>query len=168
MPNGTRHILIVDDDEDIRTLLKVSLQEKGYVCHTADSAKAAIEVLNTESVDLTLIDIIMPEVTGLSLFKHVRDTFPDVAVVFVTTVDDMNLALDCVKDGADDYIIKSEIPVRLIQAVGQALKRHDAVIERDRHLRNLKGLVEHQAVALQHRSQEITDLNQMFSDWLAG
>ena len=168
MPNGTRHILIVDDDQDIRTLLKVSLQEKGYVCHTADSAKAAIEVLNTESVELALVDIMMPDTTGLSLFKHLRETFPGLAIVFVTSIDDMNLAFDCVKEGAADFIVKSLIPSRLLEAVGQALERRDAAIERDRHMRNLEGLVEHQAEALQHRSQEITDLNRMFSDWLAG
>ena len=164
MPNNAQHILIVDDEQDIRSLLKVTLQEKGYVCHTADSAKAAIEVLNSESVDLALIDIIMPELTGLSLFKHLRETIPDMAIVFVTSVDDMNLAFDCVKEGADDFIVKSKIPLRLVEAVGQALKRRDAALEGVRHVRNLEGMVEHQATALQNRSQEITALNRMFRE----
>ena len=162
MPNDPRHILIVDDEQDIRSLLKLTLEDKGYVCHTADSAKAAIEVLNTESVDLALLDIIMPEITGLSLYKYVKETFPGIAIVFVTAVDDMNLAFDCVKEGADDYIIKSKISSRMLQAVGQALERRDASRERDRQLSHL----EDQAPALRHKSQEITALNRMFREGL--
>ena len=166
MPNDPQHILIVDDEPDIRNLLKLTLEGNGYVCHTADNAKAAIEVLNTESVDLALMDIIMPEMTGLSLSKYVRETFPGIAIVFVTSVDDMNLAFDCVKEGADDYIIKSKIRSRVLQAVGQALERREASLERDRQLSHLADLVEDQATALQHKSQEITALNRMFQDRL--
>ncbi len=166
MPNDPRHILIVDDEQDIRSLLKLTLEDKGYVCHTAESAKEAIEVLNTESVDLALLDIIMPEMTGLSLSKYVKETFPGVAIVFVTSVDDMNLAFDCVKEGADDYIIKSKINSRVLQAVGQALERRDASRERERQLSHLEELLEDQATALRHKSQEITALNRMFREGL--
>ena len=166
MQDNARHILIVDDEQDIRSLLKVGLEDKGYVCHTADSAKAAIEVLNMESVDLTLIDIIMPEMTGLSLFKYMRELFPGMAIIFVTTVDDMSLAFDCVKEGAYDYIVKSNIPFRLVQAVRQALERRDAAILMGQHLSHLEELVEHQASVLRHKYQEITALNRMFRDRL--
>ena len=165
MPNDPRHILIVDDEQDIRSLLKLTLEDKGYVCHTAESAKEAIEVLNTESVDLALMDIIMPEMTGLSLSKYVKETFPGVAIVFVTSVDDMNLAFDCVKEGAADFIIKSKIPFRLLEAVGQALERRAASRERERQL---EELLEDQATALRRKSQEITALNRMFRDNLEG
>jgi len=166
MPNSARHILIVDDEQDIRSLLKKSLEAKEYICHTADSAEAAIEVLNTEPVDLALIDIIMPETTGLSLFKYMRELFPGMAIIFVTTVDDMNLALDCIKEGANDFIVKSKIPFRLVPAVREALERCDASREMDRHLSHLEELVEHQATVLRHKFQEITSLNRMFRDKL--
>ena len=168
MPDNARHILIVDDEQDIRSLIQLHLQDKGYLCYTANSAEAAMEVINTEPVELALLDIIMPEMTGLSLFKHIRETFPDIGIVFVTSVDDMNLAFDCVKEGAADFIIKSKIPFRLLEAVGQALARRDAAIQKDQHLISLEGLVEHQAAVIQHRSQEITALNRMFRDNLEG
>ncbi len=168
MRNNSRRNLIVDDEQNIRSLIQFQLQKKGYLCHTAASAEAAMDVLSSEAVDLALIDIIMPEKTGLSLFKHVRETYPAVAVIFVTSVDDMNLAFDCVKEGAADFIIKSKIPFRLLEAVGQALARRDAAIQKDQHLISLEGLVEHQAAVLQHRSQEITALNRMFRDNLEG
>ena len=166
MPNNARHILIVDDEQDIRRLLKGKLEGKGYICRTADSAEAAIEVLNAEPVDLILIDIIMPDMTGLTLFKYIRELFPDTAIIFVTSVDDMNLAFDCVKEGADDYIIKSKINSRVLQAVGQALERRAASRERERQLSHLEELLEDQATALRHKSQEITALNRMFREGL--
>ena len=166
MPNDARQILIVDDEQDIRSLLKVSLEKKGYLCHTADGAEAAMEVLIKEPVDLALIDIIMPGMTGLSLFKHIKETFPGVAIVFVTNVDDMNLAFDSIIDGAYDYIIKSKIPFKLFQSVERALGLRDAAIQRDRHMDHLEELVEHQSSALRQKFQEITALNRMFRDKL--
>ena len=112
------------------------------------------------------MDIIMPEMTGLSLAKYVKETFPAVAIVFVTSVDDINLAFDCVKEGADDYIMKSKIRSHVLQAVGQALERRKASRERDRQLGHLADLVQDQATALQHKSQEIIALNRMFQEKL--
>jgi len=166
MPNDPQHILIVDDEQDIRNLLRLTLEANGYVCHMAENAKAAIEVLREESVDLALMDIIMPEMTGLSLAKYVKETFPGIAIVFVTSVDDMNLAFDCVKEGADDYIMKSKIRSQVVQAVGQALERREASRERDRQLGHMVDLVKDQAMELQHKSQEIIALNRMFQEKL--
>ena len=166
MPNDPQHILIVDDEQDIRNLLRLTLEANGYVCHSAENAKAAIEVLSEEPVDLALMDIIMPEMTGLSLAKYVKETFPGIAIVFVTSVDDMNLAFDCVKEGADDYIMKSKIRSQVVQAVGQALERREASRERDRQLGHLVDLVQDQAMELQHKSQEIIALNRMFQEKL--
>ncbi len=166
MPNDPQHILIVDDEQDIRNLLRLTLEANGYVCHMAENAKAAIEVLREESVDLALMDIIMPEMTGLSLAKYVKETFPRTAIIFVTSVDDMNLAFDCVKEGADDYIMKSKIRSQVVQAVGQALERREASRERDRQLGHMVDLVKDQAMELQHKSQEIIALNRMFQEKL--
>jgi|TARA_B110000263_G_scaffold245162_1_gene254286 two-component system OmpR family response regulator len=69
MPNTVRQILIVDDSQDIRNLIKVCLENQGYTCHTADGAEAVLAVLRDEVVDLALLDIIMPGMTGISLFK---------------------------------------------------------------------------------------------------
>ena len=154
MPNSARQILIVDDNQDIRSLMKLTLMNQGYICHTADGAEAALAVLNTECVDLALIDIIMPGMTGISLFKQVRATFPETAIVFVTSVDDMNLAFDNVKEGAFDYIIKSTIPHRLLETVEQAIGWRDANMERNRRLGDLQTLAEHQTADLQLKSQE--------------
>lgn len=161
MPNNTRQILIVDDNQDIRNLIRVCLVDQGYTCHTASGATAAMEVLRKEPIELALLDIIMPGMTGISLFKQIRESHPDTAIVFVTSIDDMTLAFDSVKEGAYDYILKSKIPHRLIQSVEQALIRRDAAAEKDRRLAELQSLVELQAAELQEKAQEISALNQL-------
>ncbi|MBC8280650.1 MAG: response regulator [Chloroflexi bacterium] len=168
MPNSDRQILIVDDSQDIRNLIRVSLVNQGYSCHTADGSQAAMSVLQKETIDLALLDIVMPGMTGISLFKQIKEEFPETAIIFVTSIDDMNLAFDSVKDGAYDYVLKSKIPHRLIQAVEQALSRRDAAAEKNRQLVDLQSLVERQAEQLQQQSQEITALNQLVRSRLEG
>ena len=87
-------ILIVDDFENSLLLFKQGLEEKGYVCHTAASGSAALEVLATEAVDLALIDVMMPGMTGLSLFQRLKELYPQLAVIFITGVDDLDLAVE--------------------------------------------------------------------------
>ena len=161
MPNTDRQILIVDDSLDIRNLIHLTLVHQGYSCHTADGSEAAMAVLQKETINLVLLDIVMPGMTGISLFKQIKDEFPETAIVFVTSIDDMNLAFDSVKDGAYDYILKSKIPYRLVQAVEQALSRLDAAAEKTRQIADLQSLVERQEEQLQQKSQEINALNQL-------
>lgn len=156
MPNDPRQVLIVDDDQDIRTLIKLTLVNQGYDCLTADGAEAALAILKTEPIDLALIDVIMPGMTGLSLFKQIRQIYPGTAIVFVTGVDDMNLAFDSVKQGAYDYLIKSKIPHRLVETVEQALGWRDAKLERDRRLGDLRVLADNQLSELGQESEGTT------------
>ena len=160
MPHNARQILIVDDNQDIRSLLKLTLVNQGYVCHAADGSEAALKFFSERSVDLALIDIVMAGMTGLSLFKQIRDNYPETAIIFVTNIDDMELALDTVKQGAYDYIIKSAIPDRLVETVEQAISWRDANVERNRRLGDLQILSENQVVTLSHNSQQYNISNQ--------
>ena len=110
-------ILIVDDEEGIRELVRRRLEKQGYVCYTAPNGYEALEVLATEAVDLALVDVMMPSMTGLSLFQHVRESYPDVAVIFSTAVDDLSLAVEHIKKGAYDYVVKPVTQARLQRAV---------------------------------------------------
>jgi DNA-binding NtrC family response regulator len=144
MPNNARQVLIVDDNQDVRTLIKVTLVNQGYDCHTADGAEAALAILKRNPVDLALIDVIMPGMTGLSLFRQIKRIYPETAIIFVTSVDDMSLAFGSVKEGAYDYLIKSKIPHRLVETIEQALGWRDANIERDWRLHDLQVLADNQ------------------------
>ena len=154
MPDNPRQVLIVDDNQDIRSLIRLTLVDQGYICHTAGGAEEALAVLVKETVDLALVDVIMPGMTGLSLFSQIKDSYPETAIVFVTGINDMNLALDSVKKGAYDYLIKSTIPRKLVETVEQAIIWRDANVERERRLGDIQALAIDQVAQLRNLSQE--------------
>ncbi len=161
MPDASPQILSVDDDKSIRALIKAKLEKQGYQCHSASNGGAAIELLKSVDVDLALLDIIMPVMTGLSLFQVIKELTPEVGVIFVTSIDDMDLALNCIKNGALDYVVKSKIRYRLVPAVEHSLERRAAMLGKYRRLGQLETLLNVQAELIDHKSREISALNQL-------
>ena len=160
-------ILIVDDSLDDRLLMNRYMQGEGYLCHTAPSGEWALEVLATEAVELALLDIIMPGMTGLNLFEHIRQRYPDVAVIFVTSLDDVGLAVRNLKWGAFDYLVKPYTRKRLQQSVKEALEKRNAMLD-ERHQHSLmEEKVSQQSQELQSRVGELSSLNRMFQADLA-
>ena len=101
-----KRILCVDDEMPIRTLLKQHLELEGYEVGTADDGDTAIEELRTTSYDVLLLDIRMPRVSGIDVLKHVKDHKLHLRVIMLTAVDDLSIAMECVKLGANDYLTK--------------------------------------------------------------
>ena len=161
MPEASPQILSVDDDKSIRDLIKVKLEKYGYKCHSVSGGEAAIELLKSVDVDIALLDIFMPVMTGLSLFQAIKELAPEVGVVFVTSVDDMDLAFSCFRNGALDYVMKSKIQYRLAPAVEHALERRAAILGKDRRLSQLENLLKVQAEVIDSKSREISALNQL-------
>ena len=162
MQKSKNHILIVDDEDGIRDLLKERLEEEGYTCHTASTGDAALEVLTAEPVHVALLDVIMPGMTGLSLFKQIKENYPKVAVVFVTAVDDLNLAVDHLKNGAYDYVVKSVTRIRLRQVIEEALRKRKASLEGEKHRRLLEDQTARLAQDLDAKVGEISSLKRVF------
>ena len=114
-------ILIVDDEEGIREMFKETLEDCGYACRTAPSGEVALEILSSSTIDLLLLDILMPKMDGLTCFEQIRESYPDVGVVFVTAMDDVSVAVRNIQEGAYDYLVKP-IAAKLMEQVGFALK----------------------------------------------
>ena len=155
-------ILIVDDSLDSRLLIEKHLTDQGYVCHIATSGNDALEVLAGEEVSLALVDIMMPGMTGLTLFQRMKESYPDVAVIFVSSVDDLNLAVDYLKGGAYDYIVKPVTGTRVLEVVEAALAKREDVIERNRRQKLLEEQTARQATELEARMRELSALNRVF------
>lgn len=162
MYSSNRRVLVVDDEDGIRDLLKERLEEDGYTCHTASSGDAALEVLDAEPVDVALLDVIMPGMTGLSLFKQMKEHYPKVAVVFVTAMDDLSIAVDHLKNGAYDYVVKPVTRKRLSQAVDEALRKSKASLEGEEHRILLEEQADQQAKELDAKVRELSSLNRVF------
>lgn len=99
-------ILIIDDEQTIRRLLKQMLSNQGYHCQEAGNAEEALEKLRNDAISLVLLDIKMPGKSGIEFLPEVKTGYPDTAVIMATSVTDINVAIQCLKHGADDYIFK--------------------------------------------------------------
>src|SRR3989304_4027034 len=106
MQNGKKTLLIVDDEPVIRRLLRQKLSREGYVCKKADTADAALRELAGGTFDAMVLDIRMPGKSGLDLLPLVKSRYPDIVIVMATAVTDTSMAIQCMRQGADDYVNK--------------------------------------------------------------
>ncbi len=134
-------LLIVDDEEQIRTLLARLLSTQGYECLTAEDAADARRVLDETQVALVLSDVNMPGESGLDFTREVLAQYPDTAVVMVTGMDDRRYADVAIELGAYGYILKPFKPNELIINVGNALRRRALEIENRGHREQLEQTV---------------------------
>jgi len=123
-------VLVVDDEETVRVALARFLSRLGYRVAQAATAPAALAQQAADPVDVMLADIRMPEMSGLDLVPRALAQDPDVAIIMLTAVDDPRTAIDCLKLGASDYLIKPVELDELELAVHAALRRRQLEIER--------------------------------------
>jgi putative two-component system response regulator len=141
-------ILIVDDEDQIRTLLARLLGAHGYECVTAESAAAGRRLLKELPVALVLSDVNMPGESGIDFTREVLAHFPDTAVVMVTGLDDRVYADVAIELGAYGYVLKPFKPNELIINVGNALRRRALEIENREHRERLERTVLERTSAL--------------------
>lgn len=125
----TRRILVVDDEEVIRTSLARFLRARGFDVTTADSGVAALRALEEERFVAMLSDIRMPEMTGLELVPQAHAVDPDLAIIMLTAVNDAPTATEALGMGAMDYLMKPVELGDLATALERALHKRALAIE---------------------------------------
>ena len=105
MPSETE-ILIVDDEATICQLLTDILEQQGYSCKTAYTANGALNLLTQHPFNLVLLDIRMPGMSGMELLEIMGKSHATTPVIMITAVNDANTAVEAMKKGAADYILK--------------------------------------------------------------
>jgi len=98
-------VLIVDDEPAICDLIFEDLSQLGYLCEIAFDGKCALQKIAKDGFDLTLLDIRLPEISGIELLKEITSRHNS-AVIMITAIDDVNTAVESMKLGALDYIVK--------------------------------------------------------------
>ena len=121
-PEELPHILIVDDDERIRQLLMRYLQEHGFLAVAASSAKEADEILERFIFDALVVDIMMPDETGLSFTKRFKEK-NDLPVLLLTALGETEDKIIGFENGADDYLSKPFEPRELVMRLQAILRR---------------------------------------------
>lgn len=154
---GARRVLVVDDEEPIRTLLSRILERGGYSCTTASNCDEARALLEKEHFPLVLCDVNIPGQSGLDLVREMALTSPDTAVVMVSGVDEPSIANAAVEAGAYGYILKPFNVGDILIQVSNALRRRELEIERKGYLQRLEELVDQRTEELREREKGLTE-----------
>lgn len=143
-------VLIVDDDENICDLIELYLNKEGYKTYKAHNGKDALKVFSEKTIDLAVLDIMMPEVDGYEVLKEIRKTsqLPVVMLTAKGETFDRVLGLEL---GADDYIVKPFEPKELVARIRAVLRRYkpqtqkraieftDLIVDADSYIVTYKG-----------------------------
>ena len=141
--------LVVDDEPRIRSALARLLEVVGYQCTQASSAELALEILARESFPVLLTDIRMGGMDGVGLLREVRRQWPDVAVLMLTAVAEVETAVACLQAGAFDYIPKPFQVDEVRARVGQALEKRRLILENRAYQQHLAEMVDQQALRIE-------------------
>jgi len=117
------NILIVDDEKSILDLLGVVFKKEGYRVKTCFAAPRVFDLMEKEDFDLLICDIKMPQISGMEILKHMKNNKPDVPVVMITAYGSIKQAVDALKAGAMDYVVKPFDVEELKIIVSQALEK---------------------------------------------
>ena len=124
--NTSAHIIIIDDETEFLRSASFALRSCGLgaVTTCADS-REAFALIEATDCKVVLLDIMMPHVTGRELLEQIKRTKPDLPVIMCTAVNEIEVAVDCIKAGAFDYMLKPVDRERLITTVQKALQFND-------------------------------------------
>lgn len=131
-------VLIVDDDRAVRSALKINLTKHQYEVETAVNVEEALRFLADRQFDLVLTDVKMPGTSGMELLKKVREKWPETSVIMMTGFGSFEDAVNAIKDGASEYIIKPVSKDNLLVLIERAVKSRKMQDE----LKDLRGIVE--------------------------
>jgi DNA-binding NtrC family response regulator len=129
-----KNILIVDDEQGIRDSLALLLTDAGYATERAESGQDALEQLSRRDFDLVLCDIRMPGIDGIELLRRVREWYPRTSVMIMTAYASVETAIEALRNGAYDYVMKpvefDELHIRIRQ-----LLKHRSLLDENAVLR---------------------------------
>ena len=141
--------LVVDDEPRLRQALMRLMRGDGFQCFEAGSGVEALEVLAREPVDLMISDMRMPYMDGLELLRNVRERYPTIAVVMITAVNDVQVAVDCIAMGAMDYLTKPFVLEEVRVRIGQVLEKRRLILENQEYQGHLEERVRAQSERLE-------------------
>jgi putative nucleotidyltransferase with HDIG domain len=146
----------VDDEPEITEILSEYLSEQ-YDCVSAGAAEHALEHLRKSEFELVISDITMPGMSGLDMIPHVKSVSPDTVVVMISGMQTVESAIDALRLGAFDYLMKP-FDLRQVEAVvKRALEYHDLIVAKQRYENHLEELVEQRTAELDRALDSLED-----------
>jgi putative two-component system response regulator len=120
--DGGRHILVVDDDASVLSLVAILLGKHGYEVTPCGKSTDALALIREETYDLILTDIVMPDINGLTLLEFAHEVKPEVPVVLMTSFPEIDICIEAIKMGAYDFMVKPFKSAYLMHTVDKALQ----------------------------------------------
>jgi putative two-component system response regulator len=150
--HNNRTVLIVDDDHDMLGSLLALLGAYEYKVVTADNAAGALDILRDTNIDIVLTDIRMPGMSGIELAGKIHELYAEIPVLIITAYAELEVAVDAIKGGAFDFIMKPLNPNYLVHSIRKAGSFRDMkALER-----NYKKSLEEE---VKKKTEELSDLN---------
>lgn len=120
---NTINILIADDEQGIADLLAIHLEKEGYTLYKAANGKEALQLIETNSIDLLILDIMMPEMDGYEAISRIRENY-NMPIIFLSAKTSDFDKVHGLAIGADDYMTKPFTPIELVARVNAQLRRY--------------------------------------------
>jgi len=117
-------ILIVDDEKAVRESLEEILNMEDYQVDTVSSGEKALEVINDEDYNLVLLDLKMPGVDGVEVMRQISRYAPETKVIILTGHGTLESAIEALRSGAEDYMLKPYEPSAILDSIGRALSKN--------------------------------------------
>ena len=148
-------VLVVDDDPHIQEILCRWISAEGYECEAVGGAEQALALLESCEHELLLLDIKLPDMSGVELLAQAKDRMPEVAVIMVTGVDDRSTALRCMQLGAHGYLIKPLDETEVLINVYGALEERRRLLRSQAYQHHLEQAVLARTAEIRRREREI-------------
>ena len=140
--DDTAQILVVDDEGAIRYSVSKTLQRVGYDVSAAASGEEALEMIEKQHFDVILTDIRMPGISGVELLSRIKEISPDAVVILMTGYASLGTAVESLRLGAHDYLVKPSSSQDIRQSVSQGLERARALQRRRFLLQSIQANVQ--------------------------
>ena len=148
-------VLVVDDETHVRTMIGASLEREGYDIQLACSGREAIDLLEKDTFDLVLTDLVMQDGNGIFLLDRIPGRLPNLPVVMVTAVHDIGVAIDAMRRGAYDYLLKPFEREQLVGTVVRALEHRQALQETQNYQQSLEQVVRARTEMLRQAMEDL-------------
>lgn len=148
-------ILVVDDENHVRSMIGLALERQGYQVQLASSGRQAIELLEESTFDLVLTDIVMQDGNGIFLLDRIRGKVPNLPVVMVSAVHDISVAIDAMRRGAYDYLLKPFEREHLVSTVVRALEYRQALEDSQNYQQSLEQVVRARTEMLRQAMEDL-------------
>jgi len=148
-------VLVVDDEAPVRSMIGATLQRQGYDVQLAISGSQAVEMLDQGPYDLVLTDIVMQDGNGIALLERIHVDQPHLPVVMVSAIHDISVAIDSMRRGAYDYLLKPFEREHLVATVQRALDHRQALQDSHNYQQNLEQVVRARTEMLRQAMEDL-------------